>query len=454
MSKYTIPAEYAFRLHHIRPRFKNDVENVLGYMAFGIADIGRLPTREFNEKLDDHIRAYGTNACSTDKTIKNWRTEISALFGMYFDEEGMSSGTIVSTDLANNSNLPKFFRNFMYSFQYPGGHLKSAKIIEILEKEIFFHPGRWLAELLLSGNDVYITTPEFCHCVLNDLRVTRDHESVSETYARIVNNRNVNTEYDTRGDVIRYAGDLLDYMVLADLLDTDGTRFFRKNETADLLVLLRDSRNVFNGYADCARTNPAVNALEPAWFKYVEHSYENFSTQIEKLRPDPVVAFDPVEIPGVEPGNPEDANTAETGEMGENLTLTHEKLRIKAAGREDLVHLIKRMPTHLAVGYDIKSIEALTEELRAIEVKSSISKAPLSFNRIHLTTNEWRVAEDFGDKYFVYRLQIDSTGYKLFVIQNPVRKYKNDIIKMIPRDGADIIFQDNAGEYVELLCAH
>ena len=106
----------------------------------------------------------------------------------------------------------------------------------------------------------------------------------------------------------------------------------------------------------------------------------------------------------------------------------------------------------ICVGYDIKSVEVLTEDMRAIEVKTSISKQPLTFNRFHLTTNEWKVAEDLGDKYFVYRLAIHEEGYTLFIIRNPVRKYKQDIIKMIPRDGADIIFDDNAGTYEELLC--
>jgi hypothetical protein len=453
MSNYITPKKYFFRLHHIRPRFKNDVENVLGYVAFGIAEIGTLPTTDFNEALDKYIRSYGTNARVKEKTIKNWRTEIAALFGMYIDDAGVSSGTSVSVDLANNSNLPKFFRNFIYSFQYPGGHLKSNEIIKIVEEGISFHPGRWLAQLFLSRNDAYITHAEFCHCALNDLRVTRDHESLETTYARILSNRDSNAKYDTHGDVVRYAGDILDYMVLGDLLETDNGRFYRKNETADLLLLLKNSNNFFDKYAVTDPSNPAINALEPNWFKYVEKSYNDFSKQAETLRHQSTT-IEPVTIPIAMHGNTEATNTAETGELGENLTLTHEKLRIHAAGRDDLVHLIKRIPTHLAMGYDIKSIEASTEELRAIEVKSSISKTPVVFKRIHLTTNEWRIAENLGDKYFVYRLQIDDTGYRLFIIQNPVRKYKQDIIKMIPRDGADIIFEDSAGEYVELLCVH
>ena len=32
MAEYKIPDEYFFRIHHVRPRFKGDIENVLIYM--------------------------------------------------------------------------------------------------------------------------------------------------------------------------------------------------------------------------------------------------------------------------------------------------------------------------------------------------------------------------------------------------------------------------------------
>ena len=49
-----------------------------------------------------------------------------------------------------------------------------------------------------------------------------------------------------------------------------------------------------------------------------------------------------------------------------------------------MIHLIKRIPTQFAVGYDISSVE-LDERKRYIEVKTTISSKPLHFNRIHLT---------------------------------------------------------------------
>ena len=38
----------------------------------------------------------------------------------------------------------------------------------------------------------------------------------------------------------------------------------------------------------------------------------------------------------------------------------HECMRIKTGGREDLIHLIKRIPT-VAVGYDISSVDWMNE---------------------------------------------------------------------------------------------
>ena len=34
---YKTPPEFYFRLNHVRPRFKNEVESVLGYVAYSIA---------------------------------------------------------------------------------------------------------------------------------------------------------------------------------------------------------------------------------------------------------------------------------------------------------------------------------------------------------------------------------------------------------------------------------
>ena len=81
MSEYKIPDEFFFRIHHVRPRFKGDIENVLIYMAEEIAKVGEKPTSEFVSEINAAIYQYPGNAHRALKTINNWRTEISALFG-------------------------------------------------------------------------------------------------------------------------------------------------------------------------------------------------------------------------------------------------------------------------------------------------------------------------------------------------------------------------------------
>ena len=142
--------------------------------------------------------------------------------------------------------------------------------------------------------------------------------------------------------------------------------------------------------------------------------------------------------------------TKEIGDMGESLVHSHECQRVKIGGREDLIHLIKRIPTQFAVGYDIQSVE-LDARKRLVEVKTTISSRPIQFNKIHLTPNEWSSAETYRDRYFVYRLLLSKFGRKLFIIQDPVGLYKQDKITMMPLNGADISFGNDAGNYEELL---
>ena len=125
-------------------------------------------------------------------------------------------------------------------------------------------------------------------------------------------------------------------------------------------------------------------------------------------------------------------------------------MRIKVGEREDLLHLIKKIPTKFAVGYDIQSVE-LDAKKRYIEVKSTISNKSLNFYNFHLTPNEWSTAETLKEAYFVYRLMVSKSERKLFIIQDPVSNYKNDNLRMTPRNGADIIFSENSGKWNELL---
>jgi hypothetical protein len=224
------------------------------------------------------------------------------------------------------------------------------------------------------------------------------------------------------------------------LVKGEGGRYYMREDAAQFFQDLRKSGHMFHPYSGALDTS-TITKLRPAWFKYVETR-----SQSKAIAPKPARLLKPASTPLVAP-----KDTKDIGDKGESLILIHEQLRIAAEGRPDLTHLIKLIPSHYAVGYDIDSLES-DESKRCVEVKTSQSHAPLSFNRFHLTTNEWVTAESYGDRYFVYRLQvIEGQDYKLLTIRNPVQLYKQSKLKMVPRHGADIIFQEECGECVDLL---
>lgn len=483
MSEYKIPDEYYFRIHHVRPRFKSDIENVLFYVAEEITAIGELPVDEFVKAVDNALFLYPGNAHRELKTINNWRTEISALFGFIEHTDTTDKPGRRAIELAKNRDLVECFKVFLYHFQYPGAHIKAKNVLEQIEAGIKFKPAQYILKLLKyanrdGGNSIGITKFEACHCIFNDLRVTRDNEGVEKTWQRILENRKARCEYDQSGDVVRYAGDIIDYMEIANLLKSYDSRMFYLNTLEEeAIIKFCESSEWFGDYDRMIQrrlgTMEAVKDCASGWFAYVNRDMEStdFSTDILAY-----IASDEAELKQLKDNAANEIQakisdfidtehelehrvavyfdqftTKDIGDIGEGLIHGHECMRIKKEGREDLIHLIKRIPTQFAVGYDISSVEA-DERKRYIEVKTTISSKPLHFNKVHLTKNEWNTASSTHDRYYVYRLMLSRNERKLFLLQDPVSLYKKDMIDMVPSDGADITFDPaKVGRFEELL---
>ena len=483
MIEYQIPDEYFFRLHHVRPRFKGDIENVLIYIAEEISRVGEKKTDEFISDVNAALFRYPGNAHRELKTINNWRTEISALFGFIEHTKTTDKPGRRAIELAHNQDLVECFKIFLYNFQYPGAHIKPKGVLEQIEHGVKFKPAQYILKLLKyanrdGGNSIGITKPEVCHCIFNDLRVTRDNEGVEKTWKRIMANRKNKVMYDQTGDVIRYAGDILDYLEIANLLKTYDSRMYYLNTLEEeSIIKFCESTEWFDKYDDMIEKRTGslekIKMYSTSWFSYVNRNMEDtdFSTDIlayianskeelQELKENAKNTKDAVLEDFIERDNVlekriatyyDKFTTKDIGDIVESLIHGHECMRMKLGGREDLIHLIKRIPTQFAVGYDISSIE-LDERKRYIEVKTTISSKPLHFNRIHLTKNEWNTANSTHDRYYVYRLLLSKSEKKLFLLQDPVGLYKKDMIDMIPSDGADITFDPkNVGRFEELL---
>lgn len=460
---YSVPEQFYFRLHHVRPRFKNDVENVLLYMANICNSLEESPIKAYNTNISNAIRIYPGNESAADKTIQNWRTEIAALFGFYIEDKqkGTTKTGSIASFLAGSGDLVQFFKFFLQKFQYPGDHTKARYVKEIIDAGIRFKPAKYILKVLheadsYTGKPLGISKAEATHCIFNDLRATRDNRDVKEVIDLITGNREKKLQYESAGDVIRYAGDILDYMVLANLLKESHNYYYLNRVESEAILALINDPETFHGYDFAYGKNVGlqeISMIEPQWFEFVNAGLDAdlFKTDISNYIHDDENDTDYLHL--IKEKIEEvlrSSSTKEIGDLGETLIIGHEKVRVKEGGREDLLHLIKKIPTSFAVGYDIQSVE-LDQGKRLIEVKTTVSNKPINFYSFHMTPNEWDTASSMHDRYFVYRLMISRKGMALYILQDPVGLYKKDKIKMTPRNGAEIVFNVSVCEKTKLL---
>jgi hypothetical protein len=471
MAKYNVPSQFYHRIHHVRPRFKNNVERVLLFVATELSVLQPMKKNEFNKKFNKTLRLFPGNTVRTDKTINNWRTEISSLFGMILQDSitQICRPADNAKMLAERQDLVEFFKYFLYTFQYPGAHIKTHEVKKIINVGIRFKPAHYILKLLYTAEELGskrfgITKAEATHCIFNDLRVTRNNCSVEDVINLIESNRKNHLDYVWDGDVIRYAGDILDYLVYANLLKKNGEQYYLNLSEREAILFFIKKDTWFNGYDGLYGISFKLSQLKEigiSWFSYVNSfvgkihfetdvlSYINVDKarylQLESISHKTMISefMERVE-------RPLRVKTKDIGDTGEALIQGHECMNLKIRKKEDLIPKVVILPNHLAMGYDIRSFE-LDDTFKFIEVKTTISNSSLDFNRFHLTDNEFNAAKSYKEKYYVYRLMITRAGIKLFVIKNPIAMYKKEKIEVTLGAGAEMQFKLDAGTFVDLL---
>lgn len=483
---YQIPDKYWFRIHFVRPRFKSNIENVLLYMANECCRIPKCSCAEYNQKYLNAIKMFPGNIGMTKKTLDNWRTEIPALFGFYKEDKDadITETSQMAVFLHENQDLTQFLRLFLYSFQFPGGHMKAVDVKDIIHNNIKFKPARTVIQVLLAGNtllseqdsskEMSMSAEEATYCIFNDLRVTSGAVSANEIAQTILNNRKNKVKYynpkderirsltgapRTKGDVTRYAKDILDYMEIANLLTTANGYYYLKGNEVAAIQNFRDDKTWFKGYDSFYGKKDIetieLTKIEPEWFEYVNNALKPdlFKTDVQAMFGQTgtidVVIDDRIK----EVVASDDRTMKDIGNLGEAMICGHEKMRLKINGYEEFVRLVQIVDSpSYHPGFDIDSYEADgTEDHRYIEVKTTVSKKKIQMYGFHMSPNEWRVAGTIKEHYCVYRLMLSEQEKVLYILRNPVSLYKTDKIEAEPRNGMEISFSTELFKPTELL---
>ena len=469
----SIPNQHWHMIHFVRPRFKKNMENILLYLANECCSIPKCSCKEYKKRFFDAIRLYPGNCDAKAKTLHNWRTEIPALFSFYTEDKSadVTEASAMAHFLKENQDLTQFLRIFLYSFQFPGGHIKAKDVKELIKHGIRFKPARLIIKVLLAGNKILdgtgkkmtITAEEATYCIFNDTRASGGKMSPEKIALRILRNRGNKVKYynpqdpkilsskgkpKSRKDVIRYAGDILDYMEIANLLEKNYLHYKLKECERDAIEKFADDRTFYKGYDRFYRQDDPdiveIADMETSWFEYVNRSLrpDLFKTDVRSFFKDDSLIEVLFEDKIAEVINSEEKSTTEIGNLGEAIICSHEKIRLKLNGYDHFVKDVRIVDSpSYHPGYDIDSLEADgTENHRYIEVKTTVSKYPVHIFGFHLSRNEWSVASTIKEHYCVYRLMLSENSKKLFILRDPVKLYKTDQIEAMPSDGMDITF--------------
>ena len=325
-----------------------------------------------------------------------------------------------------------------------------------------------------NSKEMSMSAEEATYCIFNDVRVTNGSVSAKKIAQRILDNRKNKIKYynpedknvlslagkpRTKGDVTRYAKDILDYMELANLLTISNGYYYLKGNEVAAIQKFKDDKTWFNGYDSFYKRNnietKELNQIEPQWFEYVNDSMKPdlFKTDLnvifEQKGQIDVVFDDRIK----EVVTSDNKTMKDVGNLGEAIICGHEKMRLKLKGYERFIRLIQIVDSpSYHPGFDIDSYEADgTEDHRYIEVKTTISKRKIQLYGFHMSPNEWRVAGTIKEHYYVYRLMLSEQDKILYVLRNPVSLYKTDKIEAEPRNGMEISFSTETFKPTELL---
>ncbi len=462
---YKTPPEYFFRLHFERSRFSRKFEDTLLLLANKIVNIGMLDKYQFNALLDKIIQETTVGSLA-EKTVRNQRTEMIRLFGLvkYMDDLAIP-GTRLSI-LTQTQDIPRFFKSFCNRFQFPGGFLKPDKVSEMVVAGVKFKPAQYILRMFKIASSRHgqfaLSAAEATHFIFYDKRITVEQETPDKALDRIMEARKNGVQLDKTSDVIRYARDFLNYMVEANLLtDFKGMYALNEKESGAIKSII-SNKDFFDGYSSVIKPDGTWDKSEykkvdsewAEWFADSAEDDENLQTSATALVQDDNNFPDQwkriKEMLERKDPSIRGAVLKEIGDEGEKIAYEYEKDSIRKI-HPDLVHMVRLVSTTAALGYDLLSIKQEDgRRKKYIEIKTTKknyeSGATIPFT---ISINEWSVAQQLGNDYFIYRVIITREGVTIFSIQNPAKRAEEGNLDIEPI-GFKVVYSDKSGTLLEV----
>ncbi|MEK7592125.1 MAG: DUF3883 domain-containing protein [Patescibacteria group bacterium] len=461
---YQTPPEHFLRLHFPRSRFSRRFEDTLLLLANKIIEMGMMDKESFDTLLDKTI-AETTSEPLTEKTIHNQRTEMIRLFGLAKYVENLAVPGNRLALLTQTQDIPRFFKSFCNRFQFPGGFVKPDRVSEMVKAGVKLKPAPYILRLLIIGNqkhgDFAISAAEVTHFLFNDTRITVQKEEPNIPLARIKEARENGIELDRTSDIIRYARDFLNYMVEANLLTEFKGMYALNNKEKQAIQSIITNKDFFDKYSEVIKPDGSWDTeeykkVDTEWMEWFADSVEdkvfetkttalvqddsNFPNQWKKIK----------EMLERKDAGLRGAALKEIGDEGEQIVLEYEREEISKT-RPDLVRMVKLVSATAALGYDV--ISMYTEDGRRkkyIEVKTTKKNYETGFLiPFTISINEWSVAQQLAEDYYIYRVIITKEGISIFTIQNPPQRNKEGNLVVEPI-GYKIVYTEKSGTLLKL----
>lgn len=432
-----------YRCAIIRGRAKNAIDDLLLLYAQIIESLCPIDVREFNLKFNQGLERYLPGA--DKKAIDNHRTEIAGkLFGMYYVENGVVELSETTERLLETSDQPAFFKDMCFKLQFPNGMERADTIKEKMANQIHIRPCVLILQILheVQSMSFEVTIEDIGYYALNSLHALQGKASPKEIAKRIYTDKNkgIKKEIDLGGKEASYAKqhirELFNYLELANLVQISGKKATVKLNNLERMALkafLKEPANklLFDVYEyevdaeieddENTESNEKIKLLREDYSKFF--SYLSFKNPVVFVTPEAALAS--VSQMNLGEINPETA--MEIGDLGEKIVFNYERRRIEGFNSRYIGKVLSLGKTR-GLGYDVQSVWGEGPNPGHsiyIEVKSTKRATPPSGNNpssVTLTRNEWLMAEQQKESYFIYRVCFTNEGVYLTKFNDIVAK--------------------------------